>query len=242
MSSRSSLTVARFHLSRASGNKKTGQIPVTTTSRNTCHGCPFDGNGCYAQSGPLALHWRKVSTGERGVRWRHHLADLATLPVGSPLRLNQAGDLVNTAGRISRRYLTALSRVVKDRALKAWTYSHHDPAKGENAALIRRAQASGLTINVSTETEQAADRAVAAGLPAVLACPSTETRNTWHTPAGNVVLVCPAQRRDTSCSDCMLCHKSGRGRRVIVAFVAHGTGKRKADAAITAQRQREAMA
>lgn len=235
----SSLASARFHLSRLSGNKKTGYMPVTTTSRNTCHGCPFDGSGCYAQSGPLALHWRKVSTGERGVDWQQHLADLASLPTGSPLRLNQAGDLVNTAGRISRRYLTALSEVIKRRALKAWTYTHHDPASGENAALIRRAQRSGLTINVSTETESAADRAVAAGLPAVLACPSTETRSTWHTPAGNVVLVCPAQRRETSCSDCMLCHQGGRGRRVIVAFVAHGTSKKKADQAINAQRVKE---
>jgi hypothetical protein len=190
----SSLAFARFHLSRLSGNKKTGFMPVTTTSRNTCHGCPFDGSGCYAQSGPLALHWRKVSDGSRGVGWQQHLADLASLPTGSPLRLNRA------------------------------------------------AQKSGLTINVSTETEAAADRAVAAGLPAVLACPSTETRSTWHTPAGNVVLVCPAQRRDTSCSDCMLCHQGGRGRRVIVAFIAHGTSKRKADAAITAQREREVIA
>ena len=226
------LTSARFHLSRVSGNKKTGFMPVTTTSRNTCHGCPFDGNGCYAQSGPLALHWRKVSDGSRGVDWRQHLADLASLPTGSPLRLNQAGDLPNTMGRISRRYLKALADVVKRRGLKAWTYTHHDPASGENAALIRAAQSSGLTVNVSTETESAADRAVSAGLPAVLAVPSTETRNTWHTPAGNVVLVCPAQRRETSCSDCMLCHQAGRGRRVIVAFVAHGTGKRKADAVI----------
>ena len=226
------LTSARFHLSRVSGNKKTGFMPVTTTSKNTCHGCPFDGNGCYAQSGPLALHWRKVSDGSRGVDWRQHLADLASLPTGSPLRLNQAGDLPNTMGRISRRYLRALADVVKRRGLKAWTYTHHDPAGGENAALIRAAQSSGLTVNVSTETEAAADRAVSAGLPAVLAVPSTETRSTWHTPAGNVVLVCPAQRRDTSCSDCMLCHQAGRGRRVIVAFVAHGTSKRKADAVI----------
>jgi len=226
------LASARFHLSRVSGNKKTGFMPVTTTSKNTCHNCPFDANGCYAQSGPLALHWRKVSDGSRGVGWRQHLADLASLPAGSPLRLNQAGDLPNTMGRISRRYLKALSDVVKRRGLKAWTYTHHDPASGENAALIRAAQSSGLTVNVSTETESAADRAVSAGLPAVLAVPSTETRNTWHTAANNVVLVCPAQRRETSCSDCLLCHQAGRGRRVIVAFVAHGTSKRKADAVI----------
>jgi len=243
----SSLASARFHLTRATQNlkvagsdpKKSDPVATTISSKSTCYKCPFTGLGCYAENFPMSLHWGRVSDGSRGVDWRQHLADLATLPQGGKLRLNAAGDLPQTMGRISRRYLTALSDVVKDRALKAWTYTHHDPASGENAALIRRAQRSGLTINVSTETESAADRAVAAGLPAVLACPSSETRNTWHTPAGNVVLVCPAQRRDTSCSDCMLCHQGGRGRRVIVAFVAHGTSKKKADLAINAQRSKE---
>ena len=178
-------------------------------------------------TGPLALHWNKVSDGDRGKSWRDHLADLATLPLFSPLRLNQSGDLPHSNGRISRRYLVALLDVIKRRKLQAWTYSHHDLAKGENAALLRRAFRSGLTINVSTETVEAADAAIAAGLPATITVSSTETRSTWRTPDRNLVMVCPAQRRETDCSQCLLCQK--RGKRVIIAFTAHGTRKKKAD-------------
>lgn len=178
-------------------------------------------------TGPLSLHWDKVSDGSRGKGWRDHLADLATLPLFSPLRLNQSGDLPHSAGKISRRYLAALLDVIKRRKLQAWTYTHHDLAKGENASLLRRAFRSGLTINVSTETMEAADAAIAAGLPATITVPSTETRSTWRTPDRNLVMVCPAQRRETNCAECTLCHR--RGKRVVIAFVAHGTRKKKAD-------------
>ena len=240
------LSSLRFHLTRQTSNVKVAgrnpdpsdAVATTISGAQTCYQCPFKGNGCYAENFPLSLHFDRVTRGERGVGWREHLADLATLPQGGKLRINVAGDLPHTLGRLSRRYLVALFAVIKSRGLKAWTYTHHDPANGDNAALIRRAQKSGLTINVSTETEAAADRAVAAGLPAVLACPSDETRSQWRTPAGNVVLICPAQRRDdAACSTCMLCHQGGRGRRVIVGFVSHGASKRKSDAAIAAQRE-----
>jgi len=224
------LSRLRFHLTRESGNRKTGKIPVTTSSRATCSpSCPFLHNGCYADGGgPLRLHWEKVTTGERGVSFAQHFADLASLPAQQLTRLHQAGDLPHVRGRISRRFIRGI--VAACRNLKAYTYTHHALNLGENLSLIRYANRQGLTINVSTETESAADHAIASGLPAVLAVDSDETRDTWHTPAGNVVLVCPAQRRDTDCATCQLCHS--RGRRVIVAFRAHGTSKRKANQAI----------
>ena len=204
-------------------------MPVTTTSRNSCPPACAMRSACYAMTGPLALHWNKVSDGSRGKGWRDHLADLATLPLFSPLRLNQSGDLPHSSGKISRRYLVALLDVIKRRKLRAWTYTHHDLAKGENAELLRRAFRSGLTINVSTESVAAADAAIAAGLPATITVPSTETRTTWRTPDRNLVMVCPEQRdgRDVTCADCTLCHK--RGKRVIIAFTAHGTRKATAD-------------
>ena len=153
------------------------------------------------------------------------------LPVGQLWRHNQAGDLPHTAGRISRRFIRGLTAA--NRGRRGFTYTHHDLTKGENLALIRQANRHGFRINVSTETEEAADRAISAGLPAVLAVPSNETRNTWHTAQNNVVLICPAQRSDTkTCANCQLCHS--RGSRVIIGFVAHGTAKRKADQAIAA--------
>jgi hypothetical protein len=225
------LSALRFHLTAQSNNAKTGRIAVTTSSRATCSPtCPFLKNGCYADAGPLALHWQKVTSGERGKPWREHLADLAALPAGSALRLNQAGDLPATDGKISRLYARALAAATKH--LKAWTYSHHKLTPS-NLQILRFLNGQGLTVNCSTETESAADAAVAAGLPAVLTVDSAETRAQWNTDAGNRVIVCPAQQRDgVTCSDCMLCQK--RGRRVVVAFLAHGTGKRKAQAALAA--------
>jgi hypothetical protein len=112
--------------------------------------------------------------------------------------------------------------------LKSFTYTHHDIKKGENLSLMRYANRNGFIINVSTESESAADEAINAGLPAVIVANSDERRTTWRTSAGNTVLVCPAQQSDTrTCADCQLCHK--RASKVIIAFLAHGTGKRKAN-------------
>jgi len=221
-----------FHLSKVSGNVKTGPIAVSTSARATCSpSCPFFENGCYAESGPLLLHWRKVSEGLRGVKFSDFLAQLKGLESGRLFRHNQAGDLPHTAGRISRTFIKRMVQSVSH--LKAFTYTHHSLKLGENLQLLRYANRNGFTINVSTESESAADDAIAAGLPAVMVADSSESRTTWHTKGGNIALVCPAQRSDTkTCADCKLCHH--RGRRVIIAFLAHGTGKRKANAALGA--------
>jgi hypothetical protein len=225
------LSSLSFHLSTVSSNAKTGPIAVSTSSRATCSpSCPFFQNGCYAESGPLLLHWRKVTEGLRGVTFSEFLSSLLSLESGRLFRHNQAGDLPHTAGRISRAFVKSM--VASVRHLKAFTYTHHDIKLGENLQLLKYANRNGFTINLSTESETAADDAIAAGLPAVMVANSDEERTTWHTPAGNTVLVCPAQRSDiTTCADCKLCHH--RGRRVVIAFLAHGTGKRKANAAIS---------
>ena len=46
-----------------SRNTKTGPIPVSTTSAASCpDACPLSGkNGCYAESGPLGMFWKKVT-------------------------------------------------------------------------------------------------------------------------------------------------------------------------------------
>ena len=229
---RVTLSNLRFHLTRASGNRKTGPIPVTTSSRATCAPtCPFLGSGCYADGGPLASHFGKVTTGERGVPFPQHCAELAALPPGQITRLHQAGDMPHNGGRISRRFVHGMVKAC--RKLKAYTYSHHLLSLGENLALLRYANRQGLTVNVSTESEAAADEAIAAGLPAVMAVRSDEERDRWQTPAGHAVLVCPAQTGNTDCATCQLCYK--RNKRMIIAFRAHGNTKRKADAAIAGQ-------
>jgi len=188
------------------------------------------GNGCYGENHGLNFHWRLVTEGSRGVTASEFFRLIAALPSGQFWRANQAGDLPHTRGRISRRFLRGL--IGANRGKRGYTYSHHELALGENLALIRQANRQGFTVNVSTETEAAADRAVAAGLPAVVAVPSTEARTAWRTPAGHSVVVCPEQREGSTvdCATCQLCYKRPAG--LIVAFLAHGTSKAKADAAI----------
>ena len=154
---------------------------------------------------------------------RHHPRALGVLADRLPRRaLLVGGDLV-------RLFIDHPQGVTLDLCERV---THHLPEVGENARLLRRANRGGFRVNVSTESERAADAAIAQGLPAVMAVPSSETRITWRTPEGNRVLVCPAQRSDTrQCADCALCHT--RGRRVIIAFLAHGTGKTKANAVIS---------
>lgn len=231
------LSELRFHFTRKSANAKTGPIPVTTSSSVTCPStCPFKGNGCYAESGPLALHWREVTAGNRGVDAEQFFQEIKELPEDQLWRHNQAGDLPHTNGRISRRFIKSI--VAANSGRRGFTYTHHDITKGENLALVRYANRNGFRINVSTENEAAADRAVAAGLPAVIAVPSDETRTHWRTPDGNAVTVCPAQRKEdqfsgVSCSNCQLCQT--RNHRQVIAFIAHGTSKKRADSAIASR-------
>lgn len=225
------LSALSFHLSAKSGNAKTGPMAVSTSAKSTCSpSCPFlpdNGGGCYAQSGPLNLHWLKVSSGERGTNFATFLSKLEELPEGSAFRHNQAGDLPHNNGKISETFIRKMIKSVAH--LKAYTYTHHNLKLGDNLSLIRKANRAGFTINVSCETEAQVDDAIACDLPAVVVAKSDETRTQWRTNDGNIVLVCPAQRSDTvTCNDCMLCHK--RGKKVAIAFLAHGTGKRKAEA------------
>ena len=82
----------RVHLTIKSENVKTGPIPVSTSSAETCPpACPLAGAGCYAQSGKLSIHWRKVSAAERGEPWHEFLARIRQLPPGQIWRHNQAG-------------------------------------------------------------------------------------------------------------------------------------------------------
>jgi len=47
-------------------NRKTGQIPSAYVARESCpSSCPLLGNGCYAETGNIGLHWRKM----KGVQW-----------------------------------------------------------------------------------------------------------------------------------------------------------------------------
>jgi len=219
----------QVHLTLKSANVKTGAIPVSTTTKESCPADCGMRAECYAASGPLALHWAKVTAGERGTDWPTFTSSIANLPDGQLWRHNQAGDLpVTPAGTVDAHKLGQLVHANAGR--RGFTYSHHRDTASIN--WIRHANNWGFTVNLSANNLADADMLAdhQAG-PVVVVLPSTQTSNT-RTPAGRPVVVCPAtQRDDVSCATCQLC---ARQRDVIVGFPGHGTRKRVIDIRLAA--------
>ena len=217
-----------FHLTAVSDNEKTGPIPVSTTSRNTCPpACPFKKNGCYAEQAPLVFHWNKVSKGERGGSLEAFTQAIKALPKGQLWRHNQAGELPGEENTIDAEAFRAIIAANKGR--KGYTYTHK-PMDEANKALIKEANAAGFTVNLSGNNLKHADELKALGVAPVTAIVPENAPDKGETPAGNRWVACPAQTREgVTCASCKLCSVASRG--IIVAFKAHGNGKKKAMAA-----------
>ena len=215
----------RTHLTLVSSNAKTGPIPVSTSSQETCpDGCPFKGKGkgCYAMSGPLLLHWDKVTKQERGFEWPQFVDAISRLPRNQLWRHNQAGDLPGVNEMIDTIALTQL--VKANRGRRGYTYTHKYGTSA-NLQAIKAANDAGFAINLSANNLAQADVLASQKCgPVVVVLPSETTKNTL-TPDGRRVVICPAtQRDDISCATCGLCQKIKRS--VIIGFPAHGTGKK----------------
>jgi hypothetical protein len=211
-------------LTLKSANVKTGPIPVSITSANSCpNSCPFNDGGCYAKSGPLAIHWRKVSNGERGLNWAGFCESIAALPQGQFWRHNAAGDLVGDGETIDPKALGEL--VLANQGKRGFTYTHktNDPA---NFAWIKAANQWGFTVNVSANSLDHADELSALDIGPVVTVLPIDAPTKQTTPNGRTVVTCPATYKDdVSCNTCKLCAVSNRS--TIVGFPAHGNAKAK---------------
>jgi hypothetical protein len=84
----------RVQFIAVSQNAKTGPIPASIVERASCWlGCALYENGCYAETGALALHWDRVSRRSAGGSWSEFCAKVAALRPGRLWRYAQAGDL-----------------------------------------------------------------------------------------------------------------------------------------------------
>ncbi len=211
-----------YHLTPQSKNSKTGPIPVSTTSRDTCpDSCAFKASGCYAKQSHLGIHWSKVTAGTRGTGLQGFIDAIKALSPGQLWRHNQAGDLPGENETIDHVALGQLVRANKGK--KGFTYTHK-PLTRDNRACIRGANKHGFTVNVSTESPEQADNAIKANVgPVVVVVPSDVSQN-FKTPAGNLVVICPATQRDNvTCASCKLCAWSER--KVVIGFPSHGAQK-----------------
>lgn len=235
-----------YSLTPISRNAKIGPMPVSTISATTCpSSCPFsNGGGCYADSGgPLAIHWRKVTSGERGLSFSDFLRKVRQLPRGI-WRYAQAGDLPGEGDQVDADQLLALAKANQGRPVLCYT---HKPLTEKNTQALTSANDHGFHINISCETLEKCDEAIEQGFSAVVVIPSTYQRGKnetledyktrireadLKTPAGAKVAICPATYAETSCVRCGACAKSRAGNTVI-AFPSHGTRKRTVDAILS---------
>src|SRR5215475_5956357 len=134
-----------FHLSEVSKNGKTGPIPVSTTSHNSCPPtCPLMKNGCFGDNFPLSLHWDKVSSGERGMNLDQFCHRIAALPDGQIWRHDQVGDLPGDKGKLDGPKVRKIARANKRK--RGFTYTHYLPSIGNNAEIVRSANQAGFVI------------------------------------------------------------------------------------------------
>lgn len=213
-----------FIFTAKSSNRKTGPIPVTTTTPDSCPvTCPFKAGGCYAKGGPLRLVWERS---RNGLGMKEFFAKIAALPEKTLVRHNQAGDLIkNKDETINLTFLKGLIKASNGK--RVFTYTHHDMSKNKNRDAVKLANKSGLTVNLSANNLDEADKYLEMGIAPVVSVVPSDFEGKF-TKAGNKVVVCPATKNEyVNCHSCGLCQKQ---RKAIIAFPAHGYATKKVDA------------
>lgn len=219
----------RFHFVRTSGNRKTGPISVTNTDAGSCPpSCGLFAE-CYAKSGHVAIHWRKLVPGA-GLSLDELCAYIRTIPGRALWRHNVAGDLPGNGDDIDAKALRKISRANKGR--RGFTYTHK-PLTPDNIAAITAAVGAGFTINLSADNAAAADNLAAHGLPVVVVIPADAPKVT-RTPRGRKIVHCPAENSDrVTCANCGLCALADRP--YLIGFKPKGVKRRAVDAIARSQ-------
>ncbi len=238
-----------------SQNAKTGPIPASITERASCWpGCALYDNGCYAETGALAMHWDRVSRGLAGGTWAEFCARIAALEPGCLWRYAQAGDFPGYGASIDRVMLQMLVAANTGKRVIAFTHKPvlgDDPVAVENRRLIAMAVEAGFTVNLSADNPDQADQLAALGIAPVVTVLAraygrrasrhrfkrhkdqwTETVGEWRDRTAPLPRRTPAGRRIAVCpatysdATCKSCGACARPRDAVIGFLAHGAWRR----------------
>jgi hypothetical protein len=196
-----------------SGNKKIGPSSATYVAQSSCPTtCPLLGAGCYAESGRMALHTRRLAESSASVDElaREEADAIDTLSGRLPLRIHVVGD--STTSSAARRVAASVRRYVKRHGSSAWGYTH---AWRDVPASAWR----GVSMLASCESRADVDAAHARGYRAAIVVDEHRS-DKRHDRDGVDVIPCPEQTRGARCIDCRLCWDPPAG--AVIAFAAHG--------------------
>ena len=237
-----------IHVTPVSGNAKTGPIPVTTSSKNTCpDSCQLKGNGCYAEVGHVNIHWQKVSKGERGLSFDDALDAIKALPSNSLVRHNQAGDLPGIEDVLLADENVRLAAALTYKHKRPFSYTHY-PVLGDSTAaavnrgIIKTINRKGFVVNLSANNLEEADAMSDLKIAPVVTILPIDAGKGAITPKGRKIVTCPATYKEgVTCASCKLCAeqrllKNGK-ERVIIGFPAHGIAKKKVEKVFMMKRE-----
>ena len=245
----------RVQFIKVSQNAKTGPMPACIVERASCWGgCPLYENGCYAESGALAMHWDRVSRGLVGGSWSEFCAEVAKLRPGRLWRYAQAGDLPGYGAEIDGKLLEELVAANIGKKVIAFT---HKPVLGDdsisvkNRHLILAAIKAGFKINLSADNPAHADQLADLGIAPVVTVLArayarrairhrfkrqrdewAETIGEWCDRTAELPRYTPAGRRIAVCpatySDATYktCGACARVRGAVIGFPAHGAWRK----------------
>src|SRR5260370_752682 len=248
---------------KVSQNAKTGPIPASIVERASCWpGCALYENGCYAESGAIAMHWDRVSRGLAGEAWSEFCAKVAALRPGRLWRHPQAGDLPGYGAAIDGTLLEELVAANTGKNVIAFTHKPvlgDDPFAVENRRLIVAAVMAGFMINLSADNPAQADRLADLGIAPVVTVLARdyarravrhrfrrrraawgETISEWRDRTASLPRYTPAGRRIAVCpatysdATCKTCGACACVRDTVIGFPAHGAWRQ--DEAATAAR------
>jgi hypothetical protein len=220
---------APIAFARVSGNSKTGPIPVTTTGQQSCPDvCPLKGSGCYAETGPISWHWKKITDGRKAdAGYSAVMDEISRLPKGQLWRMNAAGDLQHSNQVIDREALELLVKANRKSKARGFTYTHHDVSIEANRAAIAYSNEQGFAVNLSANSLEHADELKALNIGPVVTIMPLDAPKVQTTSAGHTVVQCPATYDDRiTCTTCGICQVVTR--KAIIGFPVHGAAKKKA--------------
>lgn len=216
-----------FTLTFHSKNSKTGNIPVGMSDSKTCpDSCSFKkSNSCYAKFNFLGAHWKKLDNGKIGTSFGVFVNNIKKLPQ-TIWRFTQAGDLPGVNNKINFKMLKRVVKANQNRPVIVYTHKlvlGDSKTAQKNRKYIEFANKNGFLVNLSADGVIDADKKSDLNIGPVCVVLPENSPNKLFTPKGRKIVVCPAQYRDLTCKDCMLCSKP---RSVIIGFKSHGTGKK----------------
>ena len=208
-----------------SSNRKLGDMAAVSTSSPSCPDTCALKKECYAKFSFTGIHWRALDKG--GLNYNQVLDYVNAMRKRSKLRWGVMGDLAHNNGIIDATKLLKLANIIKNRMIETILYTHHNIDNVLNVKAFQLAFSKGLHVNISCEDTNKANKALSYGLNAVIVLPTGSIHKVIKQDDLTIVR-CPAEYKNTiQCANCMLCAKDRTAQRVVVAFTAHGTGKKK---------------